>query len=398
MPERADGSPMWVLRRTVKVVAAHALCTAGAPRIVGAARRREAGGARVLVLSYHRVTPDFAESAREALPSLLVSARTLRRQLEQVGRTHDLVSLDEAVRVLREPRGAPGRDVAAVTFDDGYADNHHAALPVLSALRVPAAVFVATGYVGTARRMPHDRIFAALTELARRGIPLRRAALEPATQALLDACSGPQPAETLDRLIAALPHAQLVQVADALEARAGLAEQDLPPGSRLLDWEEIRALEAAGVAIGGHSVSHAVLPNLSPADARREIAGCREAIAEHLGRPPRHFAYPNGLHSPAVRRAVAEAGFETALTTEDRENARGADLHRIRRKGLWENSTLGPLGYSASLAACNFAGVFHALGLARAVDGERHGGVAGRQGRAPGRYEVREQAASRSEG
>jgi peptidoglycan/xylan/chitin deacetylase (PgdA/CDA1 family) len=378
----------------VKVAAARVLSTAGVPRAVGAARRREAGGARVLVLSYHRVAPDFAESAKEGLASLLVSARTLRRQLEQVGRKYDLVSLDEAVRVLREPRGAPGRDVAAVTFDDGYADNHHAALPVLSLLRVPATVFVATGYVGTERRMPHDRIFAALTELARRRIPFRRAALEPALQALLDACARPEPAGTLERLIAMLPHARLLHVADALEARAGLTEQDLPPGSRLLGWEEIRALESAGVAIGGHSVSHAVLPNLSLADARREIAGCRDAIAERLGRRPRHFAYPNGYHSAAVRRAVAEAGFETALTTEDRENSRGADLHRIRRKALWENSTLGPLGYSASLAACNFAGVFHSLGLARAVDGERHGVADGRHGGTSDDDEAREQAAS----
>ncbi len=192
-----------------------------------------------------------------------------------------------------------------------------------------------------------------------------------------------------------MPHRQLLRIADALEARAGLTEQDLPPGSRILAWEEVRALDAAGVAIGGHSVSHAVLPNLSIEEARREIEGCRDAIAERLGRPPRHFAYPNGYHSPAVRRAVAEAGFETALTTEDSENARGADPYRIRRKALWESSTLGPLGYSESLAACNFAGVLQTLGLARVVDGERREGAAGdRSGVASHDQDAREQTAS----
>ncbi len=395
MFEHADDGAIWVLRRAAKAVTARVLCTAGAPRVVAAARRRQAGGARVLVLSYHRVTPDFAESAKEGLPSLLVSARTLRRQLEQVGRTHDLVSLDEAARVLREPRGAPGRDVAAVTFDDGYADNHHAALPVLAALRVPATVFVATGYVGTERRMPHDRIFAALAELARRSVPLRRAALDPPLQALLDASARPQPTKALERLIATLTHAQLLEMAAALEARAGLTEQDLPPGSRLLSWEEVRALDAAGISIGGHSVNHAVLPNLPVDEARREIAGCRDAIAERLGRPPRHFAYPNGYHSQAVRRAVAEAGFETAMTTEDRENARGSDPYRVRRKALWESTSLGPLGYSESLAACSFAGVLQAMGLAAVVDGERHVGVEDGDGRgASGVEGARERTAS----
>ncbi len=371
MPERADDSPRWILRRAMKLAVAGALRAAGANRVIRSLRRREAGGARVLVLSYHRATGDFGRSAREGLPSLLVSARTLRRQLEQVARTHDVVSLSEAARVLSEPGAAAGRDVAVITFDDGYADNHAVALPVLAALRVPATVFVATGFTGTSRRMAHDRIYAALVELARRGVSPQRAGLAAPAQSLLGACAEPGPAATLDRLIARLPHDKLMLVAAALEARAGLREQDLPPGTRLLDWEELRALDAAGIDVGGHSVNHAVLANLPLAEVRREVAGCRDQLAERLGRAPRHFAYPNGYHTPGVRRVVAEEGFLTAVTTEDRENRRGRELHAMRRKVLWENSTLGPLGYSATLAQCAFDGVFHALGLARAVDGER---------------------------
>jgi peptidoglycan/xylan/chitin deacetylase (PgdA/CDA1 family) len=371
MPERADDGAGWILRRAVKAGVAGALHAAGANRAVAAARRREAGGARVLVLSYHRVTADFARSAAEALPSMLVSARTLRRQLEQVARTHDVVSLADAARILAEPRGTPGRDVATITFDDGYADNHAVALPVLRALGMPATVFVATGFTGTRRRMLHDRIFAALSALARGGVPPARIALDGPAHALLGACARGGPATTLDRLIARLPHAGLSLVAEALEARAGIHEEDLPAGTRLLAWEELRALEAGGVEVGGHSVRHTALPNLPLEEARREIAGCRAQIAERLGAPPRHFAYPNGFHTPAIRRAVAEAGFQTGLTTDDRENLRGADPFAIRRKVLWENATLGPLGYSPALAACAFDGVFQALRLARPVDGER---------------------------
>ncbi|HEY6006583.1 MAG TPA: polysaccharide deacetylase family protein [Anaeromyxobacter sp.] len=371
MPERADDSPRWILRRTVKVALAGTLLAAGADRAVCWLRRRKAGGARVLVLAYHRVTPEFAEAAREALPSLVVSAATLRRHLEQVARTHEVVSLADAVRVLAEPRGTVRRDVAAVTFDDGYADNHDVALPVLSALRVPATLFVATGFTGTRRRLVHDRLFATLSELVRRGVPLHRAGIAAPEQALLSACADDGPAATLDRLLARLPHGAVLRLAEALEARTGLREEDLPEGTRLLGWDELRALQAAGVELGGHSVSHAVLPNLGIEEARREIAGCRDHLAERLGRRPRHFAYPNGYHTPAVRRAVAEAGFDAAVTTEDRENARPAEPHAVGRKVLWQNSTLGPLGYSAALAACCFAGVFQALRLARAVRGER---------------------------
>jgi peptidoglycan/xylan/chitin deacetylase (PgdA/CDA1 family) len=371
MSHAADGSPKWILRRAVKVALAGALRASGTHRLVGALRRREAGGARVLVLSYHRATHDFAATAREGIPSMLVSVATLRRQLEQVARTHELVSMSDAARILTEPRGTARRDVAVVTFDDGYADNHDVALPVLAALRVPATVYVATGFTGTSRRMAHDRIYASLGELARRGVPPARAGLAPPAQAALDACAADGVAATLDRLIARLPHDRLLLVADALERRTGLGEEELPAGTRLLGWDELRALHAAGVDVGGHSVSHAMLANLPQAQARREVAGCRDQLAERLGRPPRHFAYPNGYHTPAVRRIVAEEGFQTAVTTEDRENLRGGELHAVRRKVLWENATLGPIGYSPSLAACSFEGVFDALGLSRAKDGER---------------------------
>jgi peptidoglycan/xylan/chitin deacetylase (PgdA/CDA1 family) len=371
MAHRSDVTPRERLRRAAKEAAAGALLAAGVHRVVRALRTRQAGGARVLLLSYHRATLDFAESARDAIPSMLVSARTLRRHLEHLARTWEIVSLSDAARILAEgPRG-PGRAFAAVTFDDGYADNHAVALPVLAALRIPATIYVATGFTGSEARFTHDRLFVTLRELTRRGITPDRAALPAPLQAYLSAAAGTTPAETLDRLIAWTPHPVVVAIAEALEARTGRTPADLPPGARPLDWDEVRELAAAGLEVGGHSVNHAALPNLPIADARREIEGCRDAIAEAIGLPPRHFAYPNGFHSPAVRRAVREAGFETGATTDDRENYRGGDPYALRRKVLWEGSTLGPLGYSAALATCSFEGVFGALKRRGTDAGER---------------------------
>jgi peptidoglycan/xylan/chitin deacetylase (PgdA/CDA1 family) len=376
MPERADDSAGWILRRTVKTAVAGALMAVGAPLVVNLVRRRMAGGSRVLILSYHRVTPDFARSAREGLASLLVSTASLRCQLEHVARRHEIVSLADARRILAERSRAPARDVVAVTLDDGYADNHEHALPVLASMRVPATVFVPTAYVGTARRLPHDRLFAALSELRRRGIPFEEAGIAPALQALLSASAQPGPAGTLDRLIRRLPHRDLLALAGALEARLGTSEQDLPAGTRLMTWEEIRDLAASGVEVGGHSMNHAVLANLPLSEARREIHGCRDQIAEHVGRRPRYFAYPNGYYTTQVQAAVREAGFEAAVTIEDEENRRGIDPFALKRKVLWENTTRGPLRYSPFVAACSVSGVFSALGLARPVPGARPNVVA----------------------
>ncbi len=374
MAERADNSPKWIAKRAAKAMVAGALCSAGARWVVNAVARARAGGGRVLVLSYHRATSDFAVDARDSLPSLLVSAETLRRQIEQVAREREIVTLAEARRRLASPPPRPGRrerDAVALTFDDGYVGCHDHALPVLASLKAPATVFVATGYVGTERRLTHDRLHASLSELRRRGLAAEQAGLPRPQQTLLDLCASHGPAATLDRLISRLPQDELVSVAEALERRLRLDPRDLPRGTRILTWEEARELAANGVEIGGHTVNHAVLANLPPSRARLEVSGCFDEIARHLGAPPRHFAYPNGYHTPAVRRMVAECGFEGAVTTEDRENRRGGDPYALCRKVVWENTTLGAVGYSRALAACNLDGVFGALGLQRAVPGER---------------------------
>lgn len=382
MTERADDSPKWIAKRTVKAAIAGALCAGGARWVVRAVRRREAGGTRVLLVSYHRVSLDFHADAADSLPSLLVSAQTLHRQLAQLGRERDIVTLDEAIRILAEPARpgrVKGRDVAAITFDDGYVGVHDHGMPVLRRLGMPGIVFVATGFAGTRRRLAHDRLWTSMTELWRRRIPPAAAGLPAPEQALFESSAAPGPAGTLDRLIQRLSHDELLRVAAALEDRLGLGEEDLPPESRLMTWDELRALEANGIAVGGHTRGHAVLANLPPARVREEVFGCAEDLAEHLSpgleaggaARPRHFAYPNGYYTPSVKRIVREAGFVSAVTTEDSENRRGGDPLALRRKVLWENSTLGAMGYSPALAACNLDGVFGLLGWQRAYPGER---------------------------
>ena len=95
---------------------------------------------RLSILIFHRVLaqvdPLFPEEVDAARFDVICG--WLRRWF-------NVLPLDAAVRRLRD--GSLPRRAAAITFDDGYADNHDIALPILKKHGLPSTFFIATGFL-----------------------------------------------------------------------------------------------------------------------------------------------------------------------------------------------------------------------------------------------------------
>jgi len=370
--ERLKRRAMHLLRRAGKGAAALALHHSGARELLSVVQRRAVGGCRVLILSYHRVVGDFAQERERSLYTLNIEQKTFRRHLEVLQESHDVVSLDEALCVLDGTQRA-ARDVAVITFDDGYRDLYQHAYPVLRDFRLPAVIYVPSAFIGTDRRLCHDRLYAALKCMRERAIgPMAVGVGSPAERWLIDALEGDPPAEiALERLIARHPTRGLLRMADALDDRLGLASSR-PEGELPLSWEMLREMETHGIVTGAHTAEHTVLTHETVEEARREIALCKATIERALRRPVRHFAYCNGYYSAGVAQALKAEGFVSAVTTEDMPNTPGVDSFALKRKVLWEASSAGILGfYSKPLIACQFEDTFGMLALQKPVLGAR---------------------------
>jgi peptidoglycan/xylan/chitin deacetylase (PgdA/CDA1 family) len=96
-----------------------------------------------LALAYHGVV-DLQD--RDDPFALFVRPRALARHVRRLQRWGYTLVTVRRLAELAAVRGAAG--FAAVTFDDGFADNVTVGLPLLQELGVPATVFVVTSWLG----------------------------------------------------------------------------------------------------------------------------------------------------------------------------------------------------------------------------------------------------------
>jgi len=310
----------WAMKR--------ALFHSGLLALAGLARRK-AGG---LVLRYHAIT-DGAAEVPYATPDICLPVDVFRLQMAFVKRAYTVLSLDELLE--RAGRGAmlPPRALA-ITFDDGYADNHRLAAPVLAALGLPATLYVSTGSLDGGAPLWMSAVRALV--LGARGAELRLPGIEPvplgppgrrgaAARALTRALVPLTAGERAERLAAAAEGAGV----DLGRALAGT----------MLGWDEVRALARAGWTIGAHTVTHVNVALAAPAAAEAEIAASRDAIAAEIGEPVRHFAYPNsgGAHryfDGTVADILRRLGFRSAVTSRPGVVGPRTDPFAVPRVGV----------------------------------------------------------------
>lgn len=278
------------------------------------------------VLTYHRVN-DHRDPFFDALPT-----QVLERQVRYLARHYAVLPVEELVD--RMAAGTLPGNAVAITFDDGYRDTLTHAAPILARHRLPATVFLATGFIGTAEVPWHDRLATAFK------LSPRSAVVAPSGEAL--------EIETLDGRLGALARArahlktlgedQFRRAFDELLENLGASDRRSPENA-MLSWEDVHALRGLGFVIGAHTVSHPILSRVSPERARAEIFGSREMIQAACGVPPRAFAYPNGRpadYTAGVVDIVRRAGFSCAVTTRFGVNTVRTSRWELRRGQPWE--------------------------------------------------------------
>lgn len=102
---------------------------------------------QVVILGYHMVAGRY-EGDFDIAPEVF------RRQMEVLAEKNNVVALDDALngRLEDDVQGKLAGPVVVLTFDDAYLDFYTVVMPTLAELRLPATLFVPTGFISAPQR------------------------------------------------------------------------------------------------------------------------------------------------------------------------------------------------------------------------------------------------------
>lgn len=316
----------------------------GVAQAAGVLRALEATrGAGPLVLMHHRVLPR-ERCAAYPFASLALPTELFEAQVAWLAERFELRTLSAAF----DGSAPADRPVVALTFDDGYDDNYRLAAPILERHGARATFFVAADFVAGRAALWYDRAAVALAALG-------DTQLASAAQQLC----GSSPRSSGDAVAACVEALKRLDGSEREEAIAGWESRSgarVGEGFAAMTPEQVRELSARGHEIGGHSLSHALLPQCDDEQLARELDGARAELAMWCGRSIESLAYPDGAHDDRVVAAARRAGYRWACTTAPPARGASAEALRIGRIDITSarissrDGAFDPLALRAELA------------------------------------------------
>lgn len=266
------------------------------------------------------------------------SVELLRRQLAVIDRHYNWLSLDDAIDMLAGRKALVPNGIV-LTFDDGYRNNMTVALPELEKYSIRPTFYAATSMLNNRKQYWFERFDYAIQQLKSptqvrlreevfNFVPGNRKALRNSYAALRQAAKNQFDSdhdfyEFFD------------STTERIEQSSGKSLADIQvgdPSSEILSDRDLRALEEAGRAtIGSHTIDHIRLDTVDSKECTRQLTVSKATIEAATGVPCRHFCYPNGNWNRTVAAAVAAAGYDSAVTTDNGMNGAGADLYALKR-------------------------------------------------------------------
>jgi peptidoglycan/xylan/chitin deacetylase (PgdA/CDA1 family) len=262
----------------------------------------------ILILNHHRI--GVASETCFDRDLFGATVEELDAQVQYFKRRAPIVSGEELENLV-SGKTAIKRLYVVFTFDDGYLDNYTKAFDVFRSSGTTASFFLVSDYVGTSTVPWWD-------EIAFRVRNTKRTELNLEYPAPLKLSLNGHRETAIATVLQHYKRADNVNATELMNDIRREAECELPAlKRRFLSWDEAKEMRAAGMAIGSHTRSHAILGRLSPEAQKQELEDSKQAIESHLGSRVRSLAYPVGAKdcfSETTEKIAMDAGYSMCFS------------------------------------------------------------------------------------
>jgi peptidoglycan/xylan/chitin deacetylase (PgdA/CDA1 family) len=296
------------------------------------------------VVMYHYIR-DLPHTDFPRIKGMLTSA--FQQQLTVLQQRYEMATLESALDFLRGTY-TPAQDLCLLTFDDGLKDHYTDVTPFLADCGIQGLFFVITSCLQEQRvasvHMNHFLMAALDFSHYQQAFVHTLSDLAPSLHVTsqVDSAVAQRTYRWDIPEVAAFKYLlNFVLEADIRDAVVKTlfeehiaAEQAFSP-TLYLSWDEARAMQDAGMLLGGHSHHHQPLATLSSEALQADLSTCQRLLEEHV-RPQAWwpFSYPYGKQTTFNAAAVHELsqlGVTCAFCTEVGDNLPGTDVFAIRR-------------------------------------------------------------------
>jgi peptidoglycan/xylan/chitin deacetylase (PgdA/CDA1 family) len=267
------------------------------------------------------------------------NAKQLEKYIIFFKQQFDIISISEAVDLVKkQPQEIHGKYLI-ITFDDGYKDNYTQAFPILKRHNVPACFFIATSLIGDQKLPWWDRIaynykknkFKELKLTSwQHTVKYNGDDREFVRNILAAAKTSPTPIE-----------AQLTELEKLYPIEGEL------PTQHFLTWENLNEMISSGMDVGAHSHNHEILANLSQEEIIFELTHSKMLIEKNLPYKVNSFSYPvgsQGTYNNTVTQALVDCGYDIAFNFQPGININiKENRYDLRRFSIVPSTTISSL-------------------------------------------------------
>jgi peptidoglycan/xylan/chitin deacetylase (PgdA/CDA1 family) len=217
-----------------------------------------------LILAYHSVS-------NKRTDNLAVHAQDFDKQLNWLKKNNY-----QSLSLNGLKNSGPLDKMVAITFDDGYRDNYHVALPILKKYGFKATIFITADFTGT------DHIF--------------------------------------------------------WWDKKKIGKYGDKDDFKLLSWNQINEMRDYGIEFGSHTKKHRLLPEISETEARIEIEESKSKISDMINSDVYSFCYPAGGLNDSIINMVGDAGYQCGVITPPVRGI-PRSIFTLRRVGVYYNTS-----------------------------------------------------------